>query len=194
MLAMDMRADKHKQYPGRTCKPAARKTYGRRVTYFFFSADRFYTGTTVFDFGAGMSYTSFNHTLLESITAPSTLADDGALLLSLDAINKEINRTRYRPHNARVAVSVAVHVKNTGERAGEETLLGFVHPPAIKGAPIRSLRQYEKMMLEPGKGRVMTLRFTAHDLALASADGQFEAVPGNWAIQIGQTTTRLQIT
>src|SRR5690606_36283192 len=77
-------------------------------------------------FGEGLSYTTFEYSNLQ--LSDSVLADDSGLL------------------------SATVTVKNTGSRSGKEAVLWFLHDEvASLSRPVKELKYYEKISLEPGE-------------------------------------------
>ena len=51
------------------------------------------------------------------------------------------------------SVELTVSVENTGGRSGAEVLQVYVRPPAtaVVGRPVRELKGYQKVMLQPGE-------------------------------------------
>jgi hypothetical protein len=92
---------------------------------------RFYTGTPVFKFGEGLSYTTFRH---------SNLQVDSGSIVALKASN--------------AMVTVGVNVTNTGSRDGTEIVLVFAAPPAdivgTDGAPVQQLIAFERVFVPVG--------------------------------------------
>ncbi len=106
-----------------------------------------------FPFGFGLSYTAFRYERLE--IAEPVLAPDG------------VQRLR-------------VTVTNTGPRAGEETVQVYV---AYEGSrvvrPVRDLKAFAKVFLEPGESRAISLAIPARRLAYydeESRSWQVEAI------------------
>lgn len=140
---------------------------------------RFYTGPTVFNFGDGMSYTTFayGHPELRTL-AP----------LHRTNLEAELQRTAARPHLAPVVVTITVLVTNTGMRQGTEVVMLYVVPPAearALGAPQRTLRRYERVALARGVSQSVTLGLTAHDLAFHDPDGILCTTVGTWLAVVG---------
>lgn len=154
-----MRPDPATNYPGRT--------------------HRFYTGTPVFPFGAGLSFTSFERTL-EWVNPASVRADSTAVVLAsgLGAADAD-----------RVVASVNVHVRNTGTREGDEVVLVYVIPPAAaveQGAPKQQLAAFERVTLEVGATATVTLDITHRHLGLATgvvAEGGNGVLDG-WRLRV----------
>jgi beta-glucosidase len=100
---------------------------------------RYFTGTPLYAFGHGLSYTTFAYRNLRA-SAP-TLSSTGT-------------------------ATVAVNVTNTGQRAGDEVVQLYVSHPASKVArPVRELRGYQRVTLRPGETRTVRFALPASSLA-----------------------------
>lgn len=95
-----------------------------------------------YPFGHGLSYTSFGYADAEVVTSS--------------------------PDH----VEVRVRVTNTGVRPGAEVVQVYVEPPHLAERPVRELRAFAKLWLNPGESRMA--RFTLHhrDFALADTTGR----------------------
>lgn len=63
-------------------------------------------------------------------------------------------------------IRVLVTVRNTGERAGEETVQCYVQMPCAKRVrPVRELKAFTKIALEPGEAKQAELMITSDSLA-----------------------------
>ena len=123
---------------------------------------RYYTTRDMdvqYPFGYGLSYTTFGY---------SDLATDKSGLTDADTL------------------SVSVDVKNTGDRSGKEVVQLYVAPVNSEvPRPLRELKGFEKVSLEPGEKK--TVAFTLDDRAFAvwNADLHCWDVPdGAYKIQI----------
>lgn len=94
---------------------------------------RYYTSRNVkaaYPFGYGLSYTTFAY---ENLTVDKKEMDDTEIL------------------------KVSVNVKNTGDRSGKEVVQLYVQAPGDEVVrPIRELRGFDKIMLEPGEEKTVT--------------------------------------
>jgi len=142
-----MRPNRSRGYPGRT--------------------HRFYTGTPVYRFGDGLSYTRFEHSMGLSAVAP-------------------LDRTSAQSRDGVVAIA-AVSVANVGALAGDEVLLLFGAPPGAgrHGRPSEQLLAFSRVTLAVGETREERFELTAEHLRLAGRDGSRERAPGTWRFWLG---------
>ena len=100
---------------------------------------RFFTGTPLYPFGHGLSYTTFAYARLR--TSGERLASNGCLAVSVD-------------------------VTNTGARAGDEVVQLYVrHAGSRVARPRQDLRGYQRVTLGPGETRTVTFPLAAASLA-----------------------------
>jgi beta-glucosidase len=119
---------------------------------------RYYTGTPVYPFGAGLSYTSFSYAPLQ--VAPL----DGA------------------PENG---VLVTTEIRNTGSREGDEVAQLYLTPPSYEGAPRLALRGFQRVTLKPGERRQLSFRLSPRDLSFVNRDGARQVMPGQYQLSVG---------
>jgi len=96
------------------------------------------------------------------------------------------------------ALAAAIEVRNTGAVTGEETVQLYVGDPvASRSRPVRELKAFRKITLEPGETRSVVFRVTNADLQffrgehLAKPESVCE--PGMFRIEIGPNSQRLAI-
>ena len=75
---------------------------------------------------------------------------------------------------------------NTGKRAGKESVLLFSLDLVASSTPdnIR-LRNFDKVSLEPGETRTVTLRLKGSDLAFVGYDGKWRLEEGDFKLWCG---------
>jgi beta-glucosidase len=93
--------------------------------------------------------------------------------------------TDLRVNAATLQAGVAVSVRNTGTVAGAEVVQLYLSQPGVKGAPLRSLKGYERVELAPGQTRTVHFNLSARDLALAGDDGRMRIAPAHYQLWIG---------
>lgn len=119
-------------------------------------------------FGFGLSYTSYKYSNLKVDKANFT-ADD-VLTFSID-------------------------VTNTGKVAGKESVLLFSSDLVASLTPDnRRLRAFEKVELQPGETKTVTLKVKASDLAFVGYDGKWILEKGDFRIQAGDQTANIVCT
>jgi len=110
-------------------------------------------------FGFGLSYTAFKYDGL-TVTAP-TAGDAGDILVSFT-------------------------LTNTGDRAGDEVAQVYVRQTTASVAtPIRALKAFSRVRLQPGETRQMTLRVKQADLEVWGATRTWRLEPGKFVVWVG---------
>ncbi|MGH6672708.1 MAG: beta-glucosidase BglX [Xanthobacteraceae bacterium] len=141
---------------------------GRRVFRKFTAACRLEGAhTPLYPFGYGLSYSTFDYG------------------------DVEIDRTMLRGEHA--FLDAGVMVRNTGSLAAEEIVQLYVSDPlASRSRPVRELKGFQKILLQPGEARRVVFRITGEHLKffradrLASAEQVLE--PGTFVIEIGRNS------
>jgi beta-glucosidase len=83
-------------------------------------------------------------------------------------------------------LKVSFGVANTGARAGAEVAQVYVQLPPSAGEPFKRLVAWEKIPLNPGEARNVTLTLDPHCLSIFNAGkGQWELVPGEYKVYVG---------
>ncbi|XP_068342028.1 beta-xylosidase/alpha-L-arabinofuranosidase 1-like [Pyrus communis] len=123
MTNMNMRPDASNSYPGRTY--------------------RFYTGETVYSFGDGLSYSTFNHKLVRAPKLVSIPLEEGHVCHSSSC--KSLDVVEERCEN--LAFDIHLGVKNAGSMSGSHTVMLFSSPPAVHKSPQKHLLGFEKVFL-----------------------------------------------
>ena len=123
--------------------------------------------TPLFEFGHGLSYTKFKYTNLR--VTPGRIAPAG--------------RAR-----------VAVDVRNAGDRAGKEVVQLYVNDVySSVTTPVRVLRGFEKIELEPGEKRQVSFTLGPEDLRLLDRDMNWVVEPGEFEVMVGGLGERLEV-
>lgn len=122
----------------------------------------YYTGTPVYPFGYGLSYTDFTYSDMKTDTS------------SVDANG---------------SVTAQITVTNNGSRAGAEVVQMYVaHPDAGEGTtPKKQLQGFEKIYLEPNESKTVTFTLDMKDMYIFDEAAQKDIVPnGEYTIYIGK--------
>jgi beta-glucosidase len=119
---------------------------------------RYFTGTPLYPFGYGLSYTKFSYSKL---AVPSAAVEAG------------------KP------VVVEVTVTNTGTRAGDEVAQLYLEFPAVPGAPLRALRGFERVHLEPGASQTVRFELKPRDMSMVTDLGEPMVAEGAYTVSVG---------
>lgn len=83
-------------------------------------------------------------------------------------------------------LKVSVHVKNTGDRPGVETVQLYVRDKwGSVARPVRELKGFIKLALEPGESREAVLTLTSENLKFYTRSMEYQAEPGEFIVWAG---------
>jgi len=117
----------------------------------------------LFEFGHGLSYTTFDVSNLQ--LSSSTVSKNGSLRAS-------------------------VTVTNTGRRKGDEVVQLYLHDPVASiSQPVRRLRGFERVTLDPGKSRSVTFTLDKSDFGFYDNRGKFTVEPGQIDVYAGNSSS-----
>jgi beta-glucosidase len=124
--------------------------------------------TPLYPFGHGLSYTHFHY---------------GALQLSATKLPAQGN------------LSVRISVKNAGQRAGTEVVQLYLRDNVGSTTrPVKQLRGYQRVQLQPGESRDLTFALDQDDFALfADSKGRERVVEaGTFTVMVGGSAEAVQ--
>jgi beta-glucosidase len=119
---------------------------------------RYFEGTPLYPFGYGMSYTSFTY---GGLTVPTTSVKAGE------------------------PVTAGVTVTNSGSVAGDEVVQLYLKFPDVKGAPLKALRGFKRVHLEPGTSEKVQFNLKDRDLSIVTEAGEPVIAAGEYTLTIG---------
>ena len=85
-------------------------------------------------------------------------------------------------------------VTNTGNRKGDEVVQLYLHQDlSTVVQPERQLKAFERITLDPGETREVTLHLDYGDLAIVDADMQWTVEPGTYHLLIGSSSKDIRL-
>lgn len=92
-------------------------------------------------------------------------------------------------------MTVRVTVRNTGSRAGQESVLLYTRQHFASTTPYtRRLRAFQKVSLQPGESRTLTFTLAADDLRYVGRYGRMVLEPGAFDVMVGGLTGTFRVT
>ncbi len=76
-------------------------------------------------------------------------------------------------------------VTNTGKLAGDEVVQLYLKFPDVPGAPIRALRGFQRIHLEPGASQKVAFHLESRDLSMVTDAGDIIVAPGKYTVSAG---------
>jgi beta-glucosidase len=123
--------------------------------------------TPLYPFGWGLSYTQFAYS---DATIGQKQLDAGQML------------------------DVSVNVTNKGSRAGQEVVQLYIRDPvASRSRPLRQLKAFEKISLNPGETKRVTLRVPVESLGFHLDDGSYVVEAGAIQVFVGGNSLAEQV-
>ena len=123
--------------------------------------------TPLFPFGYGLSYTTFEYSNL-SIT-PKLNGSEGDYQVSLD-------------------------VANTGKIFGGEVVQLYINDVvSTVTRPVKELKGFEKVMLEPGEKKRVEFILTPEQLSFLDQDLHWVVEPGLFSVMVGSSSSDIRL-
>jgi beta-glucosidase len=92
-------------------------------------------------------------------------------------------------------VTIRVDIANTGAVAGDEIVQLYVRDEeATVARPVRELRGFRRVHLEPGERRTVAFRLSTQQLSYVGADLRRVVEPGRVSVQVGSSSADLPLT
>jgi beta-glucosidase len=120
----------------------------------------------LYPFGYGLSYTTFTCSA-PKLSSPKMRASD--------------------------TTQVSVDVRNTGDRRGDEVVQMYIHDTeASVVRPVKELKGFKRITLNPGEQQTVTFNITGDLLAFYNKEMKRIVEPGTYEIMIGGSSTDLK--
>jgi beta-glucosidase len=128
----------------------------------------YFKGVPLYAFGHGLSYTQFKYSNLK--LSQARIASTGE-------------------------IQVAFDLQNSGSRAGSEVVQLYVHQAKSNVVqPIKSLRGFQRLTLEPGETKHITMQLPASQLSYYDvATHKFIVAPGTFNVMIGSASDDIRL-
>jgi beta-glucosidase len=123
--------------------------------------------TPLWEFGYGLSYTSFEYSNLE--ITPEKTGPAGEVYVSVD-------------------------VKNTGKREGKEVVQLYINDViSSMSTPVRELKGFEKMNLKPGESKTVKFKLTPEQLSFLDRHLEPIVEPGIFEVMVGSSCEDIRL-
>jgi beta-glucosidase len=123
--------------------------------------------TPLYEFGFGLSYTTFEYSDLK--ITPDKINNEGEVEIMLD-------------------------VKNTGTVKGDEVVQLYINDIiSTTSRPVKELKGYEKVSLEPGEKKTVKLKLLPEDLSLLDRDMNVIVEPGIFKVMVGSSSENIKL-
>lgn len=130
---------------------------------------QYFSDTVLYPFGHGLSYTQFEYS--NASVTPAQIDPNGEVFVSVD-------------------------IKNTGTVAGDEVVQVYVRDPiATVKVPIRSLKCFKRIHLQPGERVTESFTIPAEELAFFDVSlNDFRVEPGEFQVHIASSSADIRAT
>ena len=83
-------------------------------------------------------------------------------------------------------LTASITLTNTGKVAGEEVVQLYIQDPVASiSRPVKELKNFKKMMLQPGEKKEISFEITPNDLKFYNSNLKYDWEPGDFNIYIG---------
>lgn len=121
----------------------------------------------LYPFGHGLSYTTFEYEHLTITPAQATAGD---------------------------IVDISLEVRNSGARCGDEVVQLYIHDEiASVPRPVKELKGYLRLTLNPGERRTVTFHLPMNQLAFYTHDFQLTLEPGRFEVLVGSSAEDIRL-
>jgi len=93
------------------------------------------------------------------------------------------------------SLDAEVTVTNSGNKAGDEVAQLYLTFPNVPGAPLRALRAFQRVHLEPGASQKVQFKLGPRDLSMVTEKGEPIVAEGQYGVSVGggQPGTSVQV-
>jgi len=92
-------------------------------------------------------------------------------------------------------ITVSVDVKNTGKREGDEVVQLYIHDVVCSVVrPVKELRAFERISLNPGETKTVTMTVPGEKLAFYDEKAHsFVVEPGTFDVLVGSSSADIRL-
>jgi beta-glucosidase len=127
---------------------------------------RYFQGEPLFPFGYGLSYSTF---LFENLSVDQEKATAGG------------------------QVNISAVITNTSDRAGDEVVQLYTCQFAAPPRPIKELKGYKRITLQPGECKSVTFTLYVNQLGVYDEEMTSAVHPGRVEVMVGNSSTNLPL-
>lgn len=151
-------------------------TDGNLIDYKYFDA---YNITPRYEFGYGLSYTTFNYSSALVVDATNLTAGFATGDIGIGG----------REDLWDIVATVTTTIANTGDVSGAEVAQLYVSFPDAAGEPVRQLRGFKKVVLGAGESADVKFELRRRDLSVWDVVGQeWSVVEGEYGFKVGRSS------
>jgi beta-glucosidase len=118
---------------------------------------RYFEGKPLYPFGYGLSYTTFKYS---GLSVPSSVAAGSPLIAEAT-------------------------VTNSGKQSGDEVAQLYLTFPSVAGAPLKALRGFKRVHLEPGASQKVRFELSPRDMSIVTEAGDPTVAEGAYTVSVG---------
>ncbi|MDD4969517.1 MAG: glycoside hydrolase family 3 C-terminal domain-containing protein [Paludibacter sp.] len=127
----------------------------------------YFKGTPLYPFGHGLSYTTFSYSNM-TVSSPTL--------------------------NAGNTVMVTADVTNTGAKVGDEVAQLYINTPSILVRPIKQLKGFSRITLQPGETKTVSFKLKYDDLQYYDvASRSFKVEAGSVNLSVGSSSQDIRL-
>jgi beta-glucosidase len=89
---------------------------------------------------------------------------------------------------------VTADIRNAGERAGEEVVQLYIHDVVgTVSTPVKQLRGFRRLSLQPGETKTVDFTLGPEDLSLLNRDMHWVVEPGEFEVMVGSSSEDIRL-
>ena len=96
-------------------------------------------------------------------------------------------------HKDKNILTLQVKVSNYNNQPNPQTVLLFLSPPVQDNAPLKSLRNFSRIVISPNSSTTLKFNLSQKDFCVPNSDGVCDVISGEWKIQVGDLVTVLKV-